>query len=139
MTTTSRNRPTSLPVLLGATLAVAAGALLTACGGQGGDGATAPRTTPRTAPAGAVDRVQIKDFLYVPAAITVPAGTTIAFTNSDSAPHTATSGRSPRPDGVFDSGTLAKGERRTVRLTRPGTFAYYCAIHPFMKGTVTVR
>jgi plastocyanin len=135
MPSAHQKRRTRRPVLLGATLVVAAGALLTACGGEGGGGAAAPRS----APARAVDRVQIKDFLYVPAAITVPAGTTIAFTNRDSAPHTATSGRSPRPDGVFDSGTLAKGERRTVRLTRPGTFAYYCAIHPFMKGTVTVR
>jgi plastocyanin len=135
MPTTPRKRRTGVPGLLGATLVLAAGALLTACGGQGGDGAAAPRT----APARAVDRVQIKDFLYAPAAVTVPAGTTITFTNSDSAPHTATSGRSPRPDSVFDTGTLTKGERKAIRLTRPGTFAYYCAIHPFMKGTVTVR
>jgi plastocyanin len=135
MPSAPQKRRTGLPVLLCATLVVAAGAPLTACGGQDGGGAPAPRT----APARPVDRVQIKDFLYVPAAITVPAGTTITFTNGDSAPHTATSGRSPRPDGVFDSGTLTKGEHKAVKLTRPGTFAYYCAIHPFMKGTVTVR
>lgn len=136
MPMTSPKRRAGVPALLGATLVFAAGALLTACGGESGkQGATAPRT----APARAVDRVQIEDFLYAPAAITVPAGTTVTFTNGDSAPHTATSGRSPRPDGVFDTGTLAKGERKAVRLTRPGTFAYYCAIHPFMKGTVTVR
>jgi plastocyanin len=132
----TRRRRTGLPGLLGATLVLAAGTLLAACGGQGGgDSATARRT----APAGAVDRVRIEDFLYAPAAITVPAGTTVTFTNGDSAPHTATSGTSPRPDGVFDTGTLAKGERKAVRLIRPGTFAYYCAIHPFMKGTLTVR
>jgi len=135
MPATPLKRRTGVPVLLGATLVLAAGALV-ACGGQdGGQAATAPRN----APAGAVDRVQIKDFLYAPDAVTVPAGTTITFTNGDSAPHTATSGKSPRPDGVFDTGTLTKGERKAVRLTRPGTFAYYCAIHPFMKGTVTVR
>jgi plastocyanin len=135
MPTAPRKRRTRRPALLAATLLLAAGALLTACGGQDRDGTAAPRS----APAGTVDRVQIKDFLYAPAAVTVPAGTTITFTNRDSAPHTATSGRSPRPDGVFDTGTLAKGERKSVRLTKPGTFAYYCAIHPFMKGTVTVR
>ncbi len=136
MPPTPWKRRTGVPVLLGATLVLAAGALLAACGGQSGEqGATAPRTPP----ARAVDRVQIKDFLYAPDAITVPAGTTITFANSDSAPHTATSGTSPRPDGVFEGGTLTKGERKAVRLTRPGTFAYYCAIHPFMKGTVTVR
>lgn len=136
MPTTPRRRRTGPPILLGATLVLAAGALLTACGEQGGEQTA---NTPRTAPARTVDRVQIKDFLYAPDAVTVPAGTTITFTNGDRAPHTATSGRSPRPDGVFDSGTLTKGERKAVRLTRPGTFAYYCAIHPFMKGTVTVR
>jgi plastocyanin len=135
MPATPQKRRTGVPVLLVATLVLAAGALLAACGGQGGGGVAAPRT----APVRAVDRVQIKDFLYAPAAITVPAGTTVTFTNRDSAPHTATSGRSPRPDGVFDTGTLTKGEPKAVRLTTPGTFAYYCAIHPFMKGTVTVR
>jgi plastocyanin len=79
--------------------------------------------------------VRIKDFLYDPEAIEVAVGAKVTFTNADSAPHTATS----QADGAFDTGTLRKGESRSVTLDTAGTFTYYCAIHPFMKATVTVR
>ncbi len=90
-------------------------------------------------PAVAVDKVPIKDFLYVPDAITVAVGTRITFTNEDSAPHTATSGQPPGADGVFDTGNLTKGESKSVTVAKAGTFAYYCELHPFMKGTVIVK
>ena len=83
--------------------------------------------------------MQIKDFLYDPEALSVAVGTKITFTNEDSAPHTATSGASPTADGVFETGTLKKGQVSASRSPRPGTFAYYCAIHPFMKGTVIAK
>jgi plastocyanin len=121
--------------VLGAAAIVTAGTALVACGGQGTDNHAAQSGSA----AKAVDHVQIADFAYAPAAITVRAGATITFTNDDSAPHTATSGTSPTADGVFDTGTLKKGKSKTVKVTKPGTFAYYCAIHPFMKATVTVR
>ncbi len=121
--------------LLGAALVVATGVVLVAHEGQG-DGAKAEQAA---APAKAVDKVQIKDFLYEPAAITVPVGTKITFTNQDSAPHTATSGPSPNPDGVFDTDILTKGKSASVKVTKAGTFAYYCVLHPFMKATVIVR
>ena len=69
----------------------------------------------------------------------VAVGAKITFTNQDDAPHTATSGASPNADGVFDSGTLKKGQSKSVKLAKAGTFSYYCAFHPFMKGTVTVK
>jgi plastocyanin len=120
--------------LLGAALIIATGVLLIAHDPQSSDD-----TAARSAPATGVDRVQIKDFTYVPAAITVAAGTTITFTNEDNAPHTATSGASPTPDGVFDSETLPKGASKRIKVTKRGTLAYYCALHPFMKGMVIVR
>lgn len=129
-----RNRLNRVILILGAAVIVAAGVALVVHEGQGTDDPAA-----QSGPAKAVDHVQIADFAYVPPAITVPAGTTITFTNKDSAPHTATSGTSPTPDGRFDTGTLKKGESKTVKVTKPGTFAYYCAIHPFMKATVTVK
>lgn len=91
------------------------------------------------APATATDKVAIKDFLYDPEAVTVAVGTKITFTNQDAAPHTATSGASPNADSVFDTGTLTKGQSKSVKLVKAGTFSYYCAIHPFMKATVTVK
>jgi plastocyanin len=129
-----RRRPNRVIAVLGAAVIVTIGAGLVACGGQDTDNRPA-----QSRPVKSVDHVRIADFAYVPAAITVPAGTTITFTNDDSAPHTATSGTSPTADGVFDTGTLKRGESKTVRVTKSGTFAYYCAIHPFMKATVTVR
>jgi plastocyanin len=120
--------------IVGAALIIATGVLLIAHNDQGTENSAA-----QSAPANGVGHVQIKDFVYAPATITVSAGTTVTFTNDDSAPHTATSGPSPTPDGVFDTGTLTKDDSKTVKLTKPGTFAYYCDIHPFMKATVTVK
>jgi plastocyanin len=137
MSSQLRRSVNRLAALLGAALIIATGGLLVACGPQGSD--TGDGSAARAAPATAVDRVEITDFTYGPAAITVAAGTTISFTNEDDAPHTATSGTSPAPDGVFDSGTLAKGETKRIKVTKPGRLAYYCELHPFMKGTVIVR
>ena len=77
----------------------------------------------------------IEDYLYRPATVTVPAGTTVTFSNRDSAPHTATS----KEAGAFESGTIEGGESGRVVLGEAGTFAYYCLFHPFMKGTVVVE
>ncbi len=86
----------------------------------------------------ATDTVEIKNFLFEPEAVTVSAGTTITFVNRDSAPHTATSGPARELRGVFDTGTLSKGQRMSFTLSKPGTFDYFCELHAFMKATVTV-
>ena len=43
------------------------------------------------------------------------------------------------PDGLFDTDIINKGETKSVTVSKPGTFEYYCALHPFMHGTVIVR
>lgn len=83
--------------------------------------------------AGAATGVTIQNFAFAPQAVTVPAGTTITWTNKDSAPHTATSA-----DGAFDTGTLKQGQSATITFSKAGTFNDLCSIHPFMKGTITV-
>jgi plastocyanin len=85
--------------------------------------------------AGGASTVTIADYLYKPADITVPKGTTVKFTNEDSTPHTATS----REAGVFESGSIDTGKSASVTLEETGSFAYYCLFHPFMKGTITVE
>lgn len=120
--------------VLGSALVVATAVVLVAYGTGTEGGAKTPSTTAIMA-----DEVDIADFKFVPAAISVASGTTVTWTNSDDAPHTATSGSSPSPDGVFDTGILKKGKSSTIKLTKPGTFQYYCELHAFMKGTVTVR
>jgi plastocyanin len=134
MSTTLRKRLDRLVAVLGAAVIVATGVVFVAHNADNGDVAAQQAA----APSAVVDEVPIRDFLYEPATITVAVGTKVTFTNEDKAPHTATSGQSPSADGVFDTGTLQQGQSRSVRLTKAGTFAYYCAIHPFMKATVIV-
>jgi plastocyanin len=129
-------RPLSfVVVLLGVALIVTAGVVFIAHDNEDSSVIAQPQTG---APASG-ETVLISDFLYKPEPLTVAVGTKVTFTNEDSAPHTATSGQSPMGDGVFDTGTLKKGQSKAVKLTKAGTFAYYCAIHPFMKATVIVR
>jgi plastocyanin len=84
---------------------------------------------------GQTTTVSIEDFFFSPANITVAPGTTVTWVNNGRAPHTATA---TSPSGAFDSGTLQPGQSFSFTFNRPGTYAYHCAIHPFMSGTVTV-
>jgi plastocyanin len=77
--------------------------------------------------------VSIVDFAFEPPAVSVTAGSTVTWTNSGAAPHTATS-----DSGAFDSGTLQPGASFSQTFDTPGTFGYLCTIHPSMTGTVTV-
>jgi plastocyanin len=80
--------------------------------------------------------VIIQNFAFNPPNIVVPPGTTVTWVNADRAPHTVTA---TDPAGAFDSGTLQPGQSFSFTFTQPGTtYAYYCAIHPSMTGTVTV-
>lgn len=96
----------------------------------------APATTPPPAPGPSptTNAVDISGFAFVPATITIPAGTEITWTNQDSASHTVTS-----ESGLFDSGTLSKNGSFSYLFNQTGTFKYYCTIHPYMKGTVIVE
>ncbi|MDQ4069109.1 MAG: cupredoxin domain-containing protein, partial [Actinomycetota bacterium] len=75
----------------------------------------------------------IVNFLYCPATVTVAVGTELGWTNRDQALHTVTA-----DSGGFDTGNFGRGEVRTIRFDRPGTFPYFCRLHPFMRGTVVV-
>jgi plastocyanin len=131
--------PTMSQPLINRTVMALGAMLILATGGVFAAHAFEDDVAAQTGPPAAVDKVPIKDFLYVPDAITVAIGTKITFTNQDTAPHTATSGQPPGADGVFDTGNLTQGESKSVTVTEAGTFAYYCELHPFMKGTVIVK
>lgn len=78
-------------------------------------------------------------FAFSPATLTIKAGTTVTWKNTTSVGHTVTS-----DDGKsFDSGTTnpiaAQGGTFSFTFTTPGTFAYHCEIHPFMKATIIVQ
>jgi plastocyanin len=96
-------------------------------------GAATPVTgTPAPSVSGAA--ATIENFAFSPATLTVKAGTTVTWTNRDSAPHTVTSDA-----GAFGSDTMPRGGTYQFTFSQPGTFTYHCSIHPSMKGTVIVQ
>jgi plastocyanin len=76
----------------------------------------------------------IVDFGYEPTTLTIPAGTTVTWTNTGNAPHTVTA-----DDGSFDSGNLSGGATFSQAFAKAGTFAYHCTIHSSMTATITVQ
>lgn len=126
---------------------------LAACGDGGDDETTAAggveetveefTTTPpaeganERAPSGEAVRsakVEIKDFAYEPATVTIQTGGKVIWQNLDSTEHTAT-----LDDGSFTTDALAEGKLKSQSFKTPGTYAYHCEIHPEMTGTVEVE
>ncbi len=91
-------------------------------------------TAAGAAPAAAITDVAIQNFAFAPKTLTAPVGTTVRWTNKDSAPHTATSGK-----GAFESGNLAQGQSFSFKFTQAGTYDYVCKIHPNMTATIIVQ
>ena len=82
----------------------------------------------------AASQVEIKAYEYLPATLTVPAGTTVTWTNHDDEPHTVTDS-----EKVFASPGLDADETFSYTFTTPGTYTYRCALHPHMTATVIVK
>jgi plastocyanin len=78
--------------------------------------------------------VRIDNFSFGPTEVTVPAGTTVTWTNHDDIPHTVVS-----TDKVFKSKVLDTDEKFSFTFSTPGTYPYFCSIHPKMTGRVIVR
>jgi plastocyanin len=77
---------------------------------------------------------------YSPSTITVTEGSSLSWYNADAAAHTVTSGTAARgSDGEFDSGLFMAGNYFTTTFNRDGIFPYFCAVHPWMEGTVIVE
>jgi plastocyanin len=110
--------------LLASSLSVVAAALVAA-------GPTAsPADTTAPSPAATVT---IADFAFKPATLTIHAGQSVLWVNKDGDAHTATA-----VDKSFDSGGLDTNEHWQHTFTKPGRYAYICALHPYMKGTIVV-
>lgn len=84
--------------------------------------------------------VTIQSFAFSPATITVPRGTTVTWVNRDSASHTIVSDAqgSGVQGALFTSSSLGNGTNYSFKFDNPGTYSYFCSIHPSMKGTVIV-
>jgi plastocyanin len=140
----------SKPLFAAALVALSLG--LVACGDSGSDSSsteaeTAPpaaaestgeteSTESEPAPSGEAsksEKVAIVEFTYEPDPVVVQAGGKVIWQNEDTAPHTATA-----DDDSWDTGTIEKGKIGSETFKEPGTFTYYCEIHPTMHGTVEV-
>jgi plastocyanin len=78
-------------------------------------------------------QVVVDNFSFAPATTTVPVGTTITWTNRDDVPHNVVS-----TEQKFKSPVLDTDEKFSHTFDAPGTYKYYCSIHPKMTGEVVV-
>src|SRR5258705_13904255 len=87
------------------------------------------------APAQAADaEVQIDQFAFAPQRVTVKAGTTVTWINDDDIPHTVASSSK-----LFKSKPLDTEDKFSFTFTTPGSYEYFCSIHPHMTGAIVVE
>ena len=79
--------------------------------------------------------INIDNFVFSPETLTVAAGTKVTFTNRDDIPHTVVSQATPP---IFRSHALDTDEFYTYVFDKPGSYPYFCSLHPHMQGTVVV-
>src|SRR5215471_16147075 len=93
-----------------------------------------PRMSAATADETPQNQVKIDNFAFTPATITVSTGTQVKWVNHDDIPHNVVS-----DDKSFKSKALDTDEEFTFTFTKPGTYTYFCSIHPKMTGKVVVK
>ncbi len=126
-------------VVIAATLAFGA------CGGSAPSATEGPESA-------SSPEVTIEAIAFEPADLEVSVGDTVIWTNEDAeVKHTVTSGKPgdrgvpgldnakpDKPDGVFDGTVADAGDTFEFTFEKPGTFAYFCRVHPAMTATITV-
>lgn len=99
--------------------------------------AFAPVRLPATVRVAAANySVQMVNYAFAPASITVNEGDTVTWTNQDTAPHTVTTTSGPQS---LNSPYLSKGQSWSYTFSAPGTYEYYCTVHPDMRARIVVR
>ena len=116
--------------------ALVAATVLAGCGGDDEPSASTP-AAPAGATAAPADTIDIKEFKFVPDDVTVTAGQKISVPNADAAPHTLTEQPSAGPP-AFDTGNITGKKTGSFTAPKAGTYEYFCELHAFMKGKLTV-
>jgi plastocyanin len=93
-----------------------------------------PSVTANDQPSAANAEVKIDNFSFGPETLTAPVGATVTWTNKDDIPHTTVS-----TDGAFKSKVMDTDEKFSYTFTKPGTYSYFCSVHPKMTGKVVVQ
>jgi plastocyanin len=78
--------------------------------------------------------VKIDNYTFGPGTLTVKAGTTVTWVNDDDIPHTVVA-----TDKTFRSKALDTNDQYSFTFATPGSYEYFCSLHPYMKATVTVQ
>ena len=94
----------------------------------------ATRKATMAAPPAANAEIKIDNFSFTPSELTVPAGTEVTWTNRDDIPHNVVT-----EDKSIKSKVLDTNDKFSFTFAKPGTYSYFCSLHPKMKGTVIVR
>ena len=100
----------------------------------------APSPSPEAMPSSSIAAVpapaavHMKNFTFDPETVTVAVGQGVRFVEDDETGHTVTAA-----DASFDSGNLDQHATWTHAFAKPGVYKYYCAYHPYMKGTIVVK
>jgi plastocyanin len=117
-----------------AALAVVVLVLAGCGGGYSNPVASPPPTTGGGGGTTATVTITISGFAFAPNSVSLKAGQTVAWRNSDSVSHTATA-----DGGAFDTGVIGPGATSTpVAVSATGSLAYHCAIHPSMVASLSV-
>jgi plastocyanin len=132
--------------VLAALAALVALAAAAGCGGSTGPTGGASGTAVGPSSAASAGRVTIENFAFVPQTLTVTPGTTVMWTNNDSAPHNVVATDSIASDATttsqFRSATLVQGDSFSFTFEKAGTYYYECSLHAgqdTMHGTIIVR
>jgi plastocyanin len=78
-------------------------------------------------------KVGIDNFAFTPETLTVKPGTAITFENHDDIPHLVVA-----VDGKYRSKALDTNDKFVITFDKPGEYAYFCGLHPHMKGKIVV-
>lgn len=100
---------------------------------------TTPASTPISQVPVSANTIAIKNFAFVPQTITVNAGSIVRWENHDSVPHRIVFIDRNGRDTDVGSMVLSLSQSYSNKFDKPGTYNYYCKIHPEMTGTVIVE
>jgi plastocyanin len=81
-------------------------------------------------------KVTIDNFAFTPDTVTVAVGGKVVWTNNDDIPHTVTDAVDPK---TIKSPPLDTGDTYSRTFDKPGTYEYFCSLHPHMHGIVVVK
>lgn len=110
------------------------GAVLTVFTALAGIVSTQPGLVAKAADGPAPAQIKIDNFTFGPTSLTVSSGTTVTWINNDDVPHTVVS-----DDKVFRSKALDTDDKFSYTFTKPGTYNYFCSVHPKMTAKIVVK